>query len=181
MFYRRDITVIAYMRLQIFALVGLLLATSCKSQTNSTQSNLDSKETHTNAVLKSQEAVAREIVLVEHDFGDAIFQLNNTNTVGFVSTMEPLTDRLEKISKELDMLGPFPTGLREATLKKLDSAEKNMPHLGTLQPEAAKIAPVMEKYVSAWSSVMDKAGLLVGAKGESSSINTNRQGANIRQ
>lgn len=152
------------MNYPILLLICLLFATSCKSQTNSIQSNRGSKETHTNSVLKSQEAIAKEILSIEYAVGDAMSKLNNTNAVDFVTKVEPLTDRLGKISKELDALGPFPVGLRDATLKKLDDAEKKMPHPGSLQPEAAKIiAPIMDKYLSAWISVTDKADLLVEA------------------
>ena len=122
---------------------------------------------------KRQEAVANEIVSIEYGFGDALLQLNNTNIVGFTTKMQPLADRLEKISKELDTLGPFPSDLREFTLKKLDDTEKTLPHIKPLQPEAVKIIPVMQKYVSAWISVTDKAGLLIEAKGELPGINTN--------
>ncbi len=166
------------MNYSILALIGLLFLTSCESQTNSRLSNGDFSGTRKNGVLEKQEAIAKEIVFVEHDFGDAVFQLNNTNAVGFLAKVDPLVDRLEIISKELETLGPFPVGLRDATLKKLNDAEMTLPYLGPLQPEAVKITPVMDKYISAWSSVMDRAGLFVGAKGESSGINTNGQGAN---
>jgi hypothetical protein len=166
------------MNYSILALIGLLFVTACESQTNSNLSNGSFLGTRTNGVLEKQEAIAKEIVFVEREFGDAVVQLNHTNTVGFMAKVEPLVGRLEKASKELDTLGPFPAGLRDATLKKLDDAEKTLPHLGPLQPEAVKIAPVMGKYVSAWSSVMDKAGLLIEAKGASSGNNTNGQGPN---
>jgi hypothetical protein len=163
------------MNYSILTLIGLLFATSCESQTNSHLSNGGFSGTRTNGVIEKQEAIAKEIVFVEHDFGDAVFQLNNTNAVGFMAKVDPLVDRLEKISKELDTLGPFPAGLRDTTLKKLDDTEKTLPHLGPLQPEAVTITPVMEKYVSVWSSVMGKAGLLIAAKGESPGINPNGQ------
>ena len=164
------------MNYALLPLICLLFATSCEFQTNSNLSNSSFSGTGTNGLIERQEALAKEIELVEHDFGDAVFQLNNTNSVGFVAKVEPLVDRLEKISKELDTLGPFPASLRDATLKSLGDVEKTLPHLAPLQPEAVKITPVMEKYVSAWSSVMDKARLLIEAQREPSGINTNGQG-----
>jgi hypothetical protein len=63
-------------------------------------------------------------------------QFNNTNNaVALVSEIKLLTVRLDRISKRLDVIGPVPAGLREATLKKLGDVEKNHPtpdHCSTL-------------------------------------------------
>lgn len=179
------------MKYQIFTLIGLLLVTSCKPQPNSHLPNGDSTVVRTNGVIKNQEAIAKEIVSIEYAFGDAMVQLNNTNAVVFVAEVESLADRLDKISKELDALGLFPAGLREATLKKLNDDGEALAQLiqsrkasgslkpGSLQPEVAKITdPAVDKYFSAMAPVMRKAGLLIEAKREASGINTNGQGTN---
>jgi len=134
-----------------------------------------------NSLEKRQEAIAKEIDSIEYAAGDALLRLNNTNAVNFAAEMNSLSDRLDKISKELDILGPFPASLREATLKKLDDVEKALlPRLQikiksmSPQPEVGEImAPAVARYLSAGTSVKDKAGLLIGTKGESSGLNTN--------
>jgi len=51
------------MKYQTFAMIGLLVVTSCASQPNLPQPNVDSAGTRANAVLKNQEAIAGEIGL----------------------------------------------------------------------------------------------------------------------
>jgi hypothetical protein len=89
------------MNSKIFALIGLLLVTSCDTQPNVRPPVGDSTGLGTDGVLKSQEAIATEILSIQYTVGDAMFQLNNTNAIGFVAKVEPLADRLEKISKSL--------------------------------------------------------------------------------
>lgn len=115
---------------------------------------------------KRQEAIAKEIVLIQYAFADAVFHLNNTNAVSFVAKAESLADRLDKISNELDILGRFPMSLRKATLKKLDGDDKafakDIPRIpsGSLRPEVAKITnPAVERFFSASVPVGMKAGL----------------------
>lgn len=174
-----------FMNCQIFAVMGLLLVASCTPQPKSHMQDSDSAGMPTNGVLKNQEAIAKEIVSIEYAFGNAVVQLNDTNAVSFVAEVKSLSDRLDKISKELDTLGPFPAGLREATLKKLDDDEKAITQVspsrttaGSLQPEAVKIIePAVDRYFSARASVVMKAGVFVeakgGASGESGSEMTN--------
>ena len=164
----------------LFALIGSLLVTSCDAQTNSNLPSGGSTGLRTNGVIENQEAIAKEIVSIEHAFGDAMLQFNNTNTVAFVTEVKSLTERLDRLSKEFDVTGTFPIGLREATLKQMDDIEKTSPHPRPLRPEDAKdvdtITSVTEKYISVWVSVTDKAGLSIGAKGEASGVDANNQG-----
>jgi hypothetical protein len=158
------------MKYQTVAFIGLLLVTSCGHRPNFNQPTHDPVRARTNEVLKTQEAIAREIPSIEYAFADAMF---HTNAIVIVADLQPLVDRLEKISKELDALGPFPDGLREATTKKLIDVDKNLYRLsqskkpGPLQPETAKVIdPVVDRYFSAWASVMMKAGLEIKAEKE---------------
>ena len=170
------------MKHHIFFVTGLLLVTSCKSQKTSNLPNHDFTGAQTNAVLRTQESIAKEIVSIDYAFGDALLRLNNTNAVNFAAETDSLSDRLDKISNELDALGPFPASLREATLIKLDSVEKALSQplqikIESLspQPEVGEIiAPAVARCLSSRLSVKDKAGLLVEAKGGSSGINTNK-------
>jgi len=172
------------MKHQIFFLTGLLLLTSCKSQTISNLQIYKSTGAQTNMVLKSQESIAKEIVSIEYSFGDAMLRLNNTNAVNFAAEMDSLSDHLDKISKELDALGTFRPELRETTLKKLDDVEKALFQRLQIkiesvsqQPEVGEIiAPAVARCLSARLSVKDKAGLLIETPGASSGINTKGQG-----
>ena len=147
----------------------LVLCESCDSQKASV--SLD----------KHQEAIANEIVSIEYAGGDALLRLNNTNAVNFVAEMDSFSDRLDKISKELDMLGSFPPSLREATLKKLDAVEKALsPRLQikvksiSPQPEFGEIiASALARNMSANLSVKDKAGLLIETNVNPVDLNTN--------
>lgn len=170
----------------IFAIGGLLLLASCEKQSKSPMLQGDFNGARTRSAVRSQEAIAKEILSIEYNLGDEMVQLNNTNAVGFVAKVKALAERLDQISKELDGLGPFPPDLRKATLKKLDDAEKVLAQLfqsrkssDSLQPEDAKtINPVMEKYLSAWISVLEKARLFIEAKKEVSAADANGQGTN---
>jgi hypothetical protein len=119
-----------------------------------------------NSAEKRQEAIANEIVSIANDFLDAFTHINDTNAVSLMVKTESLTERLDKMSKELDTLGRFPLSLREATLEKLDVDEKVFAKLspifeqGTLKPETVKIMEtVFEKYFSASKPIEMKAGL----------------------
>jgi hypothetical protein len=119
-----------------------------------------------NSLEKRQEAIAKEIVSIQYDFTDALFHINDTNAVSLLAKTESLTDRLDKISKELDTVGRFPLSLRKATLKKMDDDEKVYAKLmpkfkqGSLQPETIiTMETVFEKYHSASEPVEMKAGL----------------------
>jgi hypothetical protein len=117
----------------------------------------------------SHAAIAKEIVSIHNTFGNALLQLNNTNVAIFVAEAESCSSRLEMISKELDVLGPFPTRLRETTRKAMDDAEKAHARIAQiqmasapppLQPEAAKILEQLgDRFFSAWGEVQMKAGL----------------------
>ena len=126
-----------------------------------------------------QAAIAREITDIEFRFAEAVFQLNNTNAADFVAEAESLANHLQKISNDLDTLGPLPVGLRDTTLKKLNDTEAiNKLKLSkktsvTLRPEVAKITdPAVERYFSESASVMMKAGLVTDAKGNPIDVKT---------
>ena len=119
-----------------------------------------------NSVAKRQEAIAKEIVSIAHDFTDAFIHINDANAASLPAKTESLAGRLDKISAELDTLGRFPLSLRKATLNKMDGDEKVyaklMPRFkqGSLQPETIKIMEtVFERYMSASQPVEMKAGL----------------------
>ncbi|OQB89170.1 MAG: hypothetical protein BWX84_02546 [Verrucomicrobia bacterium ADurb.Bin118] len=160
------------MKPQIFALMALLFMASCNTRQNAYLPDGDSNGLRTHGEIRGQEALAKEIVSIQHDFGDAMLHLDNTNATNFVAKVGVLADRLEKISEELDRAGSFPASLREATLKKLDDDEKAFAQLwkstvrnDLLQPEVAKITdPAVDRFFSVSGSVMMKAGLLIEAK-----------------
>jgi hypothetical protein len=170
-----NITVIACMKPQIFALVSLLFVTSCNTRQDAGLSDHKSKDARTHEKAGRKEAIAKEIISIQYAFGDAVLHLRDTGATIFVAKVEALADRLERIAAELDRLGSFPASLREATLKRLDDDEKALPQLvknrtrsGPLPPEIAKITnPAVDRYFSASGSVMLKAGLLIEAKGDS--------------
>jgi hypothetical protein len=118
---------------------------------------------------KQQEAIATEIVSIQHAFVEVMIQLNNTNAAAFATKADHLINRLDKILKDLDTLGRFPMDLREATLKKLGEDDKASEKLlqsakvsssPQLQPEVLKILESRyERYFSAFGSIDMKAGL----------------------
>lgn len=174
------------MKSQIFALTALLFMASCSTRQDVYLPDGDSHGSRTYGEIRGQEAIAKEIVSIQHVFGDAILYLDNTNATNFVAKVGALADRLERISEELDRLGSFPASLRETTLKKLDDDEKSFAQFGgstarydSLQPEVAKITShAVDRFFSVSGSVMMKAGLLIEAREKSSGINTNGQETN---
>jgi len=128
------------------------------------------------ALEKRQAAIANEIV---SNYTKAILNCKNTNAADFVTTSDSLANRLEVISKELDKSGPLPMDLRKATLEKLADLDKKevfeqnkMPPI--LQAQLTNtIIPIMQRYMSAWLSVMPKAGLVTDAKGNLVDVDTN--------
>jgi hypothetical protein len=164
-----------HLEFQRFALIGVLLLTSCRQPG---ARNTEKAE--------RQETIAKEIVSIESSFCVDLVQLNNANAVDFVAKVESLAGRLDEISKELDTLGPFPKALRADTLKKLEDADKifakkNQSRTSSfpLEPKAAKtIEPSGTRCFSAMAPVMMKAGLYFDAAGGVPDIDTDGQGTN---
>jgi len=157
----------SFMNYQALVLITLLFVTSCKFDSKSNLPNGDSTGVQTNEFPRKQDVVAKEIISIQYAFLDAVMNLNNTNASSFATKVKSLTDRVFLISKELDVLGPFPQSLREETLIKLNNAEKsnvslhkNRDGAGTLKPEISSITnPLVNDFISAMTGVMMKAGL----------------------
>lgn len=151
--------------------MALLFMTSCNTRQGVCLLDGEPNGSWTHEGIRRQEAIAKEIISIQHAFGDAVLHLDNTNATNFVAKVGVLADRLEKISEELDSLGSFPARLREATLKKLDDDEKafsqhekSTVRNDSLQSEVAKITvPAADRYFLVSGSVMMKAGLLIEA------------------
>ena len=92
----------------ILAMIGLLLLASCEAQPKSHLQDGDSTGARTKGTIKSQEAIAKDIVSIERAFGDAVIRVDNTNdATAFAAKVESWVNRLDQISKELDTLGSF--------------------------------------------------------------------------
>ena len=167
--------VIAYMKPQIFLLMGALLMTACHRRRDAEVSDHNSQDARTHDEVGGQEAIASEIIAIQHAFGDALFHLDNKSADNFVVKVNALSARLDKIAPELDRTGPFSDNLREATFKRLDDDERAFADMNKtktktpLRPSIAEITnPAVDRYFSASGSVMSKAGLLIAANGNSS-------------
>ena len=150
----------------LFAVVGLLFVLSCERQLKPIKSQGDSSGVPMGRVVRSQRDLAKEIVSIIYAFGEALARADNTDGASFASEVDLLSSRLEKISKELDTLGPFSPSLREATRKEIDDKGRIIAQLRSkavsrpLQPEILRLTEnAGDRFFQAWGSVAAKAGL----------------------
>jgi hypothetical protein len=97
-------------------------------------------------------------------FGKAVVRTDKTD---WASDVDLLSTRLENISEELDTLGPFPPGLREATKKQIDAKGQLITQRSQTTEPRPLLPPAIlkandsaaDRFFEAWGSVSFKAGL----------------------
>jgi hypothetical protein len=154
--------------LSIITVCSLIFLLSCSRQTVAVNSQDKAGGTMTG---KRQKALAEEIVSVQNAFGEALVRASKTKGVSFPSDVDPLSGRLEKVSKELDTIGPLPSSLREIIGKAIDDKGKDILKRvrknlsGPMQPEIQRnYEDAGDRYFRGWGEVCAKAGLDMEAK-----------------
>lgn len=161
------------MNAKVFLLVTFTFVSACEKQQDSRMSGSNSEDVRANGTVRSHESIAREIISIGHSFGEAVVQVTNTDdAVAFAAKVDSFVSRLDEISRELDSVGPFSAGLRDAILKELDIKGRTIADLNQhksasdpLNSEAAKVlGDAADKYFPAWLSVAMRAGLTYETK-----------------
>ena len=167
---------------------ALLFDLTCKRQSQSIKSQGDSLRGSLGRVERSQADIAKEIVLICSAYFEALVQMDRNSkksVVRFASKADLFSSRLEDLAKEIDTHGPFPPSLCEATRKQLDNIHDTYKRDGkkgkvAREPMPDDIARIYEKavvrFLVAWGSVGDKAGITVAVDKEKSSEKTTKDG-----